>query len=544
MEVLRLAGISHIYKMRTMNLLHAQQLFCWNAFLQPSPPEGFEDLVEKFLHVCNGLPLSLKVIGEQLYGSSRKDYWESQLHKISRILPNCITERLKVSYDALDKEEKHTFLETACFFVGKEKNSAIAIWNRLGRSGLHSLETLVNKSLVEIDEDNYIRMHDHLRDLGREIAYEQSPYTLCFPRQLINAEKQAETGTRRIGETITAAAPTSQVDDFPVSSQILLPEKIGVNNGLMGDNLPPAEEVVTLMKNNNIGSLRIYKAEPLLLRAFANSGIDIIVGVANFELQSISSNQEVANKWVDDNVLAFYPATNIKYIVVGNQALEKSEYGQYVLPAMSNLQTSLQNTNLHHNIKVSTTHGRAVIPMSYLPSKGAFNHGVKDKMRSVLQFLDHHRSPYMANIYPYFAFLENANISLPYALFNPTSPVLRDGDRTYTNLFDSMVDTIYSAMEALGFNNIPIVVTETGWPSQGTAEKALVATIDNAQTYNNNLVKHVLSKAGTPKKPGRNIETCIFALFNENMKAGDETERHFGLFHPNKQPVYPLHFAN
>ncbi|KAH9289119.1 hypothetical protein KI387_033236, partial [Taxus chinensis] len=179
----------------------------------------------------------------------------------------------------------------------------------------------------------------------------------------------------------TTAGSLHEIVEFPSCSGTLLPysagaEKIGVNNGLMGDNLPPQDEVVTLMQNNNIGKLRIYKAEPHVLEAFANSGIEIIIGVANFELRDISSNQEVANMWVDENIIPYYPATNIKYIAVGNQAFEKTKYGLYVLSAMNNIQIALEKANLQHRIKVSPTHGRAVIPMSLLPSKGTFNNRV------------------------------------------------------------------------------------------------------------------------------------------------------------------------
>ncbi|GLJ54391.1 hypothetical protein SUGI_1168210 [Cryptomeria japonica] len=105
-----------------------------------------------------------------------------------------------------------------------------------------------------------------------------------------------------------------------------------------------------------------------------------------------------------------------------------------------------------------------------------------------------------------------------------------------------MVDTIYSAMEALGCTNIPIVVAGSGWPSYGTGENVYVATMENAQMYNNNLIKRVLSNIGTPKRPGKSMEVFIFTLLKENMKGGDETERHFGLFYPNKTLVYPVNF--
>ncbi|GLJ34003.1 hypothetical protein SUGI_0683870 [Cryptomeria japonica] len=191
--VLQSWGLSSIYKMPGFGSSHARQLFCWHAFLQPSSPAEFETLVEEFLKACNGLPLSLKVLGAQLYGKKSKDYWESQLHKILRILPSEIQERLKVSYDALDEEEKEMFLDVACFLIGELKSTAIAVCDGMRCSGLHGLQTLVNKCLVELvyEEDDprghifhgeKLRMHDHLRDMGREIASRHSSNRLWQPR--------------------------------------------------------------------------------------------------------------------------------------------------------------------------------------------------------------------------------------------------------------------------------------------------------------------------------------------------------------------------
>ncbi|KAH9289179.1 hypothetical protein KI387_033296 [Taxus chinensis] len=189
--VLQEWGISSIYKMKGLDHHHAEQLFCWHAFLQPYPVDGFEDLVQEFLTACNGLPLSLKVLGGQLYRNST-DYWRSQLDKISRVMPQDIKMQLKVSYDALDGEEQEIFLDIACFFIREKNTLAITIWDGSGWSGLHSLQTLVNKSLVELDPEGRIRMHDHLRDLGREIANRQSPFRIWIQDQTSNIQKTGE----------------------------------------------------------------------------------------------------------------------------------------------------------------------------------------------------------------------------------------------------------------------------------------------------------------------------------------------------------------
>ncbi|KAH9287870.1 hypothetical protein KI387_031987, partial [Taxus chinensis] len=212
LNVLRGWGISSIYNMRKLDLFQAKELFCWHAFKRPSPLNGFEEPVEKFLNACNGLPLSLKVFGGQLYGENCKDYWECQLEKIHRVLHKDIKETLQISYDVLDHEEKEVFLDVACFFIGEEISSAIEVWNGSGWTGLDSWKKLLNKCLVELDEENCIKMHDHLRDLGREIASKHSPRRLWRPEQVTDFQNEAEKGSIR-GIMITTDGSTREVYD-------------------------------------------------------------------------------------------------------------------------------------------------------------------------------------------------------------------------------------------------------------------------------------------------------------------------------------------
>jgi len=319
--------------------------------------------------------------------------------------------------------------------------------------------------------------------------------------------------------------------------------RVGVCYGMVANNLPLPGQVANLIRSRNIGKVRFFQAHHEALRALQNSGgIEVIVGVGNDELQKISSDQAAANGWVNDNIRQFYPATNIKYIAVGNEVLsiENRQHLPYLVPAMRNIQTAVRSANLHNSIKVSTTHATSVLGNSYPPSHGEFTNELKSSMSAVLNFLAENGSPFMANVYPYFSYNYNkAQISLDYALFRSSDPVVNDGGRLYKSLFDALVDSLISAMERSGHPDIPIVITESGWPSAGNE----AATVENAKTYNNNLIKHVLSNAGTPKRPGRHIESYIFALFNENLKGGDETERHFGLFYPDQNPVYPVNFS-
>ncbi|KAH9288994.1 hypothetical protein KI387_033111 [Taxus chinensis] len=191
MGVLTSRNISAIYKIPELSMFHSIELFNRYAFSQPSAPPAYEGLVELFTKFCGGLPLSLKVVGSQLYGRSM-DYWESQLHKFAGILPTDIKQMLRISYDALDEKEQQMFLDVACFFIGEQKKLAFQVWDGSGWSSLRSFETLANKCLVDLDERNRIRMHDHLRDMGREMASELSPYRVWYPDQTLNIQISEE----------------------------------------------------------------------------------------------------------------------------------------------------------------------------------------------------------------------------------------------------------------------------------------------------------------------------------------------------------------
>uniref|UniRef100_A0A251TH58 Putative glycoside hydrolase family 17 n=1 Tax=Helianthus annuus TaxID=4232 RepID=A0A251TH58_HELAN len=119
----------------------------------------------------------------------------------------------------------------------------------------------------------------------------------------------------------------------------------------------------------------------------------------------------------------------------------------------------------------------------------------------------------------------------------PPSEASNQG-RPYFNLFDAMYDAYFAAQSHLGGSNVEIVVSESGWPST----EGDVATTENAGTYYRNLISHVKSSSGTPARPGRSIETYLFAMFDENMKPGKETEKHFGVFFPDQRPKYQLSF--
>lgn len=200
---------SSIYRLTGLNPQHSQELFCLHAFTQRHPLPGFEDMVDNYLEACNRLPLSLKVVGALLYGNHDKSYWEDQLERLQQILPDDIQKSLQISYDALQMDEKQIFLDIACFFIGKDRDTAITIWDGCGWKGSLGFRSLQNKNLVEVESPvdisgmRTIRMHDHLRDLGRKLAKDPGLPRRIFRTGDIDDLSQQSSGVTEVRGILT-----------------------------------------------------------------------------------------------------------------------------------------------------------------------------------------------------------------------------------------------------------------------------------------------------------------------------------------------------
>lgn len=304
--------------------------------------------------------------------------------------------------------------------------------------------------------------------------------------------------------------------------------------------MPQPEKVLELLSTLKITKTRIYDTNPQILKAFANSNVEIIVTIENQILNQLNDPQQ-ALQWVNTNIKPYLPDTKITGIQVGNEVFTELDTTliQYLVPAVINIYNALVQLGLDTNIHVSTPSSLEVLEESYPPSAGSFRSEISEIMKEFLNFLSKTKSPFWVNAYPYFAYKNNPNqISLDYVLFNPNQGMVDPNTNLhYDNMLYAMVDAVTFAIAKLGFNGIEVRVSETGWPSKGDSDE-IGASLKNAEIYNKNLLRRQMKNEGTPLNPRMRLESYLFALFNENMKNGPTSERSYGLFEPDESMAY------
>ncbi|QHN99449.1 TMV resistance protein N [Arachis hypogaea] len=165
--------VEKIYKMKLLSDPESLELLCWNAFKMTRPKENYEDLSNQAIHYAQGLPLALKVIGSNLINKNLEE-WKSALDKYEKNPPKDIQSVLRVSYDSLEGNEKDIFLDIACFFNGKKWEYVKNVLDGCGMFTEDGIRILVDKSLLTIN-DGYLRMHDLIQNMGREIVKQEAP---------------------------------------------------------------------------------------------------------------------------------------------------------------------------------------------------------------------------------------------------------------------------------------------------------------------------------------------------------------------------------
>ncbi|KAK7385739.1 hypothetical protein VNO78_31573 [Psophocarpus tetragonolobus] len=304
------------------------------------------------------------------------------------------------------------------------------------------------------------------------------------------------------------------------------------------------ERIAAGMKQLNARSLRVEEADTGITRSLLYTNISLFLTIPNYMVSSMAENRSVAESWLYTHVVPFYPRVKIKSISVGNAFPDVyPESINDLLPAISNVHLSLRDLGIR-NIQVSSSFSfLTALSSPFPPSNAHFQEPPSATLFGpLLQFLHDTNSSFFINLYPYNLYRLRPDIPLGIALFQQHPFNFRDDFTTglrYRNLFDIMLDALVSALSLSGYDTIPLVVTETGWPTSSTAPNDFDANLGYSHIYLRGLVTHLKSGMGTPL-----LKDSLRHVFVYHMFHNEQQTRDWGLLFPNGTPKYPVDFSS
>ncbi|KAE8125999.1 hypothetical protein FH972_020757 [Carpinus fangiana] len=317
----------------------------------------------------------------------------------------------------------------------------------------------------------------------------------------------------------------------------------GVCYGPSHNGVPDLAVAISHYRKFGLTRIRLMEYDEYDVGALHAMGFEVSFGVNNDELQTLASSYGAVEDWFEKKVenIIKYNYFVINYIVVGDEAIP-GPLAQYVLPVVASLIRLFQSKN-KPLIKVTAAVSPAVLSNLLPPSKAEFTTEIRNHMVPLVYTLAEWGFPLMIKVYPY-KYYAAGLISKEFATFTARHrrpPVFQDGNLSYWNMFDVMVDSFLWAMEKEGVpNGGSIVVGETGWPSAGNGN---FTTPKLARTYNQNFLNHITSKDGTPKRPYVINAGFVYSMFDDNLKP-EGAEQHFGISNIDYKPAYHLVFPN
>ncbi|KAM3321433.1 hypothetical protein P3S67_008635 [Capsicum chacoense] len=193
--------VEKIYRMKTLNEYESLQLFKQHAFRKNHPTKEFEDLSVQVIKYCGGLPLALKVLGSFLYGRNLAE-WTSEVERLKQIPKDEILKKLESGFNELNNIEQKIFLDIACFFSGKKKDSVTRILESFHFSPVIGIKILMERSLISISKGRII-MNQLIQEMGwhivrREASYDPRIYTRLWMHDDISPVLERNLGTEKI----------------------------------------------------------------------------------------------------------------------------------------------------------------------------------------------------------------------------------------------------------------------------------------------------------------------------------------------------------
>lgn len=106
---------------------------------------------------------------------------------------------------------------------------------------------------------------------------------------------------------LAASPPAAMADDEDVV-------EVGVNWGSQLSHPLFPDSVVKMLKANRIARVKMFDADPWPVGALVGSGIEVMLGIPNDMLETMSSSYGNAEDWVKENVTAYGDKLKVKYV--------------------------------------------------------------------------------------------------------------------------------------------------------------------------------------------------------------------------------------
>lgn len=328
---------------------------------------------------------------------------------------------------------------------------------------------------------------------------------------------------------------------------------------------PPALEAFALLYEKGIYRIKIFDHDLETIKALNSSilNAEATIGFSTDEMLSLANNTSLAL----EALRPLQPFDSIiKYIALAsepNESLPPSTLSGALPPALTNLNSALQTLGMRTKVTVPFTMSLLQPPasgsgsagnVSSPPSLGTFSGAWNETIAQVLSVLHQNNAPFMMNIHPYPAYVnelkkkggrkgkkgKSKGVSVAFALGTSNSSVVVDGGLEYRSLLDAMYDTVLAALAKAGYPNMPLIIGETGWPTAGAVE----ATVGNACRYLNQVIASASREEGTPRRPGQRIEMYVFEAFDESLKPAGTIEPNWGVMTEEGTEKYAVDWTN
>lgn len=175
-HLLRQYNVDKMYKVSLLNTDESIELLSSYAFQKRHPKSEYREIIAEVVHYAGGLPLALKVLGSSLYGGGMIE-WRETVDRLKQIPEGEIVEKLKVSFNRLSEVDQKIFLDIACFFKGKKKDSVIRILRSFSFTPVIGIRNLIEKSLITVSKGR-IMMHQLIQEMGWHIVRKEASNNL------------------------------------------------------------------------------------------------------------------------------------------------------------------------------------------------------------------------------------------------------------------------------------------------------------------------------------------------------------------------------